>query len=133
MGNNQTSITYNWIDNNAVQGANYYRIISVGDNRSLSYSQVVKVEIGAADPSTAIYPNPVQDGVIGLQFTNMPAGKYVIRLIDNIGQVIQSDEIDHVTGSSSEQIKFNNTMAKGVYHLEVTGPGNYVNDIKVLN
>ena len=131
--NKQTSVTYNWEDNNAIQGANYYRIIGVGDNGSLSYSQVVKVEIGAANPFTAVYPNPVQDGVIGLQFTNMPAGKYVIRLIDNIGQVIQSDEIEHAIGSSSGQIKFNNTMAKGVYHLEVTGPGNYENDIKVLN
>jgi len=131
-GNSQSSVSYNWPDANAVAGTNYYRIISIGNDGTVSYSQTVQVEIGAGTPSITVYPNPVQDGVIGLQFSNMPAGKYNIRLLDAIGQVMIEQEITLAAGSSSQQIKFDPAMAKGVYHLEVTGPDNYVNTLKVI-
>jgi hypothetical protein len=79
----------------------------------------------------AIFPNPVKEGIIGLEFTNMPVGKYNVQMIDNIGQIMLRDEINHTAGSSFESIRFNPNIAKGIYHLEVTGPGEYKNDIKL--
>jgi len=128
-----SSISYNWIDANAVAGENYYRIISIGTNAVAQYSQVVKVNIGAnAAPAIAVYPNPVKGGAIGLQLTNMPAGKYSIKLLDNIGQMLVGKEIIHAGGSATETIRFNSNMAKGIYHLGIVGPGGYQNDIKVM-
>ncbi len=128
-----TSNTYDWLDANAVSGDNYYRIRSVGTNGAIQYSTVVKVNIGATAPAIAVYPNPIRGGVIGLQMTNMAKGKYGIRLIDNIGRVLMSTEIQHAGGSANQSIHYDNNLAKGVYHIEVNGPNNYKNDIKVMN
>jgi hypothetical protein len=40
-------------------------------------------------------------------------------------------EIEHTTGSA-ESMNFNKSMARGIYHLEVTGTDNYKADIKVV-
>ena len=39
-------------------------------------TQVVKVLMGTLKQDIAIYPNPITDGMIHLQFMNEPAGKY---------------------------------------------------------
>jgi len=122
---------YSWIDANAPSGDNYYRIRSVGANGVIQYSSIVKVKIGTAAPAIAVYPNPIRGGVIGLQLTNMTKGKYGIRLVDNLGQVLMATEVQHAGGSANQNIRIN-SVAKGVYHLEVNGPNNYKNDIKVM-
>ncbi len=126
------SNAYNWIDENAISGDNYYRICSVVSNGAVQYSAVVKVKTGTSIPSITVYPNPIRGGVISLQMVNMAKGKYDIQLIDNIGQVLMSTEIEHAGGSSNQIIRYKNNLTKGVYHLEVNGPDNYKNDIKVM-
>ncbi len=123
--------TYDWIDANAISGDNYYRIRSVGVNGLVQYSSTVKVKIGTGAPAIAVYPNPIRGGVIGLQLTNMDKGKYGIHLVDNLGQVLMTTEMQHAGGSANQTIRVSG-LAKGVYHLEVNGPNNYKNDIKVM-
>jgi hypothetical protein len=114
---------YNWVDAGAATGDNYYRIESIGIDGSVQYSSVVKVSIDAANPALTVYPNPVREGVIGLQFTNMPKGVYTVKLLTTLGQVLLTKQINHAGGSSSETIPFNKTLAKGVYQLEIIVPG----------
>ena len=115
---------YNWTDVNAATGDNYYRIQSIGNDGSVQYSTVAKVNIGAVNPAFAVYPNPVSNGVIGLQFTNQPQGTYIVKLLTTLGQVLVTKVINHAGGSASETIPFSRTMAKGVYQLEINSPDN---------
>jgi hypothetical protein len=129
---NLPSFNYNWIDDKAVAGDNYYRIISVSNNGTLSYSQVVKVTIGGGSGLIAVYPNPVKDGVIGLQFTNMPAGNYGVRLLSIIGQEIMNQQINHTGGSSTQQLSLSQSLAKGIYQLEIIKPDNSKASLNVM-
>jgi hypothetical protein len=124
--------TYNWLDATPVNGSNYYRIVSVGTNGQLQYSSIVEVTIGEAPVSMiAVYPNPIVGNNIGLQLTNMAQGQYRVRLLDDIGQTIQTTEFMYNGGSVVQDIQAGN-LAQGTYLLEVTGPSGSVHTLKVV-
>ena len=124
--------SYNWLDQNPVDGENYYRIVAVQANGSLSYSNIVNVETAKGAPAITAYPNPVTGGTVSLQLTNMPAGTYDVRLVDNIGQVVMVKSIIHPGGSSAQTLQLGNYLAKGNYNLQVIKPDNTTNNINLL-
>jgi hypothetical protein len=101
-------------------------------NGKTAYTSVVKVLMGSMKHDITIHPNPITDGMIHLQFLNQPEGMYGVRLLNNIGQVIVSKQISHTEGSSTELIKWNYTLAHGIYQLEVTRPDGAIKNINVL-
>jgi hypothetical protein len=130
--NNSVLSNYSWLDVNPSEGYNYYRIVSKDKNGKTAHSVVVKVLIGKGEQDISIYPNPVINGTINLQLNNQPAGMYGLRLLNNIGQVMMSKQINHAEGLSAEKIQLDKSSAHGIYQLEVTRPdGNTIN-IKVI-
>jgi hypothetical protein len=123
---------YSWADKNALEGNNFYRIKSVDQNGKVNYTQIVKVKITIAAGAISIYPNPVTNGNINLQLTNLQAGNYGVRVLNPLGQVILSKVISHAGGSSAAPIPWNYKQARGVYQLEITSPGGEVKVIKVM-
>ena len=130
--NNGNPATYLSTDTKPLEGTNYYRVKSVDIDGKSAYTNVVKVIIGSIKHDITINPNPVTDGIIHLQFLNQPEGKYGVRLLNKIGQVIMSKQISHAEGSSTELIKWNYNLAHGIYQLEVTNPGGGIKNISVL-
>jgi|GEM_PF-5944637 len=129
---NTSGGNYQWIDQNAVPGNNYYRIKSVDKSQKVVYSTVVNVLVTNLKTGISIYPNPITDAVIHLQFINQPKGKYRIRLLDPLGQLILAKQIDYAGGNGSEEIKWNYKMARGIYDLEITREDGSKVIIKVL-
>ena len=129
-GANQASVNYKWLDLNAQAGDQYYRIRSIDRSGKVQYSRIAKVNINMiADLS--IYPNPILNGVIGLQFTNMPAGKYSMKLITSLGQTVLSREVKH-GGGTSMQILRPGLLARGIYQLAITHPDKTIIILKVV-
>ena len=126
------SAIYVTADVNPLEGYNYYRVKSVDINGKTAYTNVVKVLMGSIKQDITIYPNPITDGMIHLQLMNQPEGKYGIRLLNKLGQVIVSKQINHTEGSSTEIIKWDYNLAHGMYQLEVTKPDRSVKDINVM-
>jgi hypothetical protein len=124
--------TYNWIDKSVTPGYNYYRIRSIDLNGRPSLSQIVKVLITESPSTITIYPNRITDGMVNLQLTNQSAGTYKTRLLNPVGQVITSKEINLAAGSSTQQINWEYKLAYGVYQLQVTKPDGVVKVIKVM-
>jgi hypothetical protein len=123
---------YNWLDVHVLPGYYYYRIRCIDVNGKIQYTGIVKVLIGDGKPSITIYPNPITNGIINLQLNNFPAGKYGIRLMNQLGQVIVSKQIERMAGSSIESIKWNYNLAHGLYRIEVIQPDGGLKEIKVL-
>ena len=113
-------------------GTYYYRIRMVDNKGKVSCTQNVRVQIGNGKPMITIYPNPIKDGIINLHLINEPAGKYGIRLLNPLGQVITSKQITKADGSSKETVKWDYRLSHGVYNLEVTRPDGSVHIIKVM-
>jgi hypothetical protein len=90
------------------------------------------VLVGDGKSLIKIYPNPITDGIVNLQFINQPAGKYGIRLMNNLGQIIVSKQMVRAAGSNTESIKWNYNLTHGIYQLEITQPNGEVKTIRVL-
>jgi hypothetical protein len=130
--NNNGAGTYNWVDESVTPGYNYYRIRSVDRDGRSSLSQIVKVLMTNSPSAITIHPNRITNGIVNLQLTNQPAGIYKIRLLNPVGQVITSQEMNLAAGSSTQQINWDYKLANGVYHLQVTKPDGTVKVIKVM-
>ncbi len=132
-GNNGSTAAYLSADTDPFTGNNYYRIKSIDINGKTSYSNIVKVVTGREAPGISVYPNPIVNGIINLQLVNQPKGMYGVKLVDDLGRVMFSRQIDHAEGSNTEQIKINANWAKGSYQLQVTKPDNNKVNTKILN
>ncbi|MEP7252134.1 MAG: T9SS type A sorting domain-containing protein, partial [Ginsengibacter sp.] len=133
LAKNANTSAYSWTDDNAQVGYNYYRIKSINAPGKIEYSKVVKVFIEKESSKISVYPNPIVNGIINLQLSNQPAGTYGVRLLNGVGQVIVSKQVDHADGSSVEKIKLNKNSAHGIYQIEVTKPGGSTMTINVIN
>ena len=131
-GNNNSNVDYNWLDANVITGNNFYRIRSVSLNSEVKYSTVVKVTISKGKTEYAVYPNPLGGNIINLQFINQQKGTYIVRLNNNLGQLMQSQQITHQQGSSTEAIELNSSIQRGHYVLEVIAPDKSKQSIKII-
>ncbi|MDQ6890900.1 MAG: hypothetical protein M3Z56_11560, partial [Bacteroidota bacterium] len=123
IANNIPASNYKWNDEEPVAGYNYYRIKSETIRGEVKYSDVVRAFIQKGKREIAIYPNPVKNGVINIQFLNQPEGIYQLRLLNHIGQVIISKTLNHAAGNSLEKIYFNKNLMRGLFSLEIVKPG----------
>ncbi|MBC7720878.1 MAG: hypothetical protein H7068_02580 [Pedobacter sp.] len=117
--NNSTLQSYKWYHNLPQSGSNYYRIKSVEVNGIVKFSNVVSVVIGTQPASVLVYPNPVTDGKVNLQLTNIIQGNYSINVNNNLGQKIYTTTVNHNGGSGSYLLTLP-TLAKGSYSLVMT-------------
>jgi hypothetical protein len=132
MALNKDSSGYNWNDQFVLPGTYYYRIKLIEKTGKVQYSQAVKVLIGNGKSLISIYPNPITNGIINLQFINQPGGKYGFRLMNQLGQIIVSKQIVRMNGSNTETIQWDYNLAHGVYQLQIIYPDGGMKVIKVI-
>ena len=104
------------------QWYNYYRIKTVDQDDKISYSSIVKVLISNRHQEIIIYPNPVIGHVISVQLHDMPAGKYSMMLLNNQGQKLVDEVLEHSGGSRTALITFDESLPHGIYQLQVIKP-----------
>ena len=128
---NISKATYQFPDNNPAIGNNYYRIRSLDMDGKIAYSAVVKIFNENIKSAISVYPNPLVDGKINLQFIGQPSGNYRIRLFNSAGQELLVKTINHLSDNMSETIQLRKNLPHGIYQLEITGPGGEKQLIKV--
>jgi len=131
-GTGLSSEIYSWQDNDAVAGNNYYRIVSVETEGGLSYSNVANVKLQTVNMSVSVYPNPIKNNLIGLQFTDAPEGVYNLRLLDNIGQELFTKSITHPGGTGRIPVQISGSLAGGAYTLEIINRDNTKQSVLLL-
>ena len=124
--NNAIEISYSFTDASAPSTALMYRIKSQGINNEIRYSPVAKVNALNVKPGFVISPNPVENGIVNLQFNAQQAGKYNIRIVSTEGKTIQVRSVIHAGGSSVQNIILPGTMARGTYNVEIIAPDNTI-------
>lgn len=113
---------YKWIDANAAEGANYYRIKCIDESGTFTRTQIAKVMLGKLSPELSIFPNPVEGGIMNVQFVNQAKGTYKLRLISNAGQVVYQSSLTHNGGSASQSVNLPAKSLGGTYQLEILMP-----------
>ena len=131
-GNVASVVSYQWLDENPTDGNNYYRIEPVNVDGSTQYSNIVNVLSGTAENSISVYPNPIQNNTINIEFNNQPAGNYKATLLDNAGQTVYQTEITITESNTTQALSISGTLAKGIYQLKLNGPANNNSIQKIL-
>jgi Secretion system C-terminal sorting domain len=111
---------YQCTDFAPIKGDNFYRVKAVEKTGSISYSDIIRINVSSNNTSLVLYPNPVQGNHIKLQIGHLPSGTYSIRIYNSTAQLMYSQMINHAGGSLSETVLFNN-FKRGSYLLEITG------------
>lgn len=129
---NTGSVVYTWTDKNVMAGHHYYRIKKINNDNNLSLSTIAKVLVFDNTASIKVTPNPIVGGVIQLHFANQPTGKYMVRLLNSAGQLIVAKQVVLADKISIERLKWDYTLAHGIYSIEITKPDGSLQMIKVM-
>ena len=111
--------SYLQTDNNPMKGINYYRIKATSTNGQIHYSNIVKVDFVEKNNSITIYPNPARGNNINLRFNEM-AGKYQYQIINTVGQIMTSENIQVAKAVVEKNIIFNTILPSGIYRILLT-------------
>lgn len=122
---------YNWLDEAAANGTTYYRIKIISQTGQTYYSSIAKITRDSNAPSISVYPNIITNGSITLQFNNTVKGKYDIQLINELGQLLFTKQINHSGDNAVVSIQ-TGKLAKGIYQLKIISPDSKDKVIKVL-
>jgi hypothetical protein len=112
--------SYAMFDNSPSAGTNFYRIRSIGNNGSLIYSTIVRINAAYKEQGIAIAPNPVVGKNFNLQLNNLAKGNYAIEVFNNGSQKIFSGSVSHPGGNTVQQIALPATLTRGLYNVHVT-------------
>ena len=114
-----TSGSYEFRDDNFLDGDIYYRLKMVDKDDNFAHSFIVHIYTGTkANTDLIISPNPFKNNFLfGAVFTN--AGKVTIRIIDTKGTVVKVIKKQVNIGFNSFMIDKLENISKGVYFLEL--------------
>ncbi|MES2431291.1 MAG: hypothetical protein V4556_10160 [Bacteroidota bacterium] len=130
--NIDSAITYSVPDLNIKSGKiYYYRIKSMSKAGVVAYSNVVSVVVIKNAPSIFVFPNPVRNNKIGIQFNNNVFGTYFASLTNIKGTIITSRSILH-TQNGTEYIEPPKKLSPGMYLLTVISPDGLQTTIRVV-
>jgi hypothetical protein len=110
---------YNWIDLQAIQGDNFYRIKKIGQNGSIENSGIVKISAQKKEAGILLYPNPVSNKLSILQLNNLQAGIYAIHIYNSFGQLQYHSNLLHSGGTTAQTISIPQKLADGGYTLDI--------------
>ena len=117
--NNSIGGDYDFFDANPLPGVSFYRIKNYDLDGKSSFSQVIRVNRDKTIKGLSLYPNPVSNGIVLLQGSDLRRGNYKINIFGANGQEIFRQQISHNGGTISQSIELPVTISKGVYMLSM--------------
>ncbi len=132
VGGGGATLQYSWLHVQPIKGDNFYRIKSIGTGNEVSYSNIVKANISGDASFITVYPNPIKDGMIGLSMNNQPAGYYEVKLYSSTSQLVINKRINYTGGNQRLVIPAGQSLAKGVYSLQLLLPDNRKQVFKIM-
>jgi hypothetical protein len=120
--NNATGSKYTFVDNNALDGSNYYRLVMVDIDGRSQYSNTIVVNTECNNVNIKLLPNPVTSIAT---VTGLKAGDKI--------QVISSDgriEMERIAGANTADLDMS-SLPYGVHLVQVLRNGFAISHIKV--
>lgn len=118
--NQNDAQSYNNFDASPFAGTSFYRIKAVEVDGKISYSKLLKVEIGKTQKGIALYPNPVTGSDLTIGFTAVK-GQYTLGVVNSVGQKVFTQTLSHQGGTVSQSISLPASVKPGMYTMLLTG------------
>ncbi len=72
----------------------------------------------------SIYPNPVVNNRISVQFSKVPKGDYTVELTDVLGRSVMLRKVNVANRDQLQVLPLNESNSKGIYMVKVYDAGN---------
>ncbi len=130
--NNGQSGNYQFVDSLVGSDVVFYRLKSVDFDGSKSNSNIVRVSVSGGKNKPYVSPNPIENKLIKLYFTEQPKGKYMVSILDAKGQQIKSVQYFVTDTNKSYKLSAKEILHTGIYYLKIDGPNNIQTVIPVV-
>ncbi len=131
-GNSSTTVEYNFVDGNSLNGVSYYRLKQVDKDGQYVYSNTVVIRSGGASNRVLISPNPARGNTV-ISLSLGKAEVLSVRLIDNMGRTAKTYNVSGVPGMNQFYLNDLSNLPSGVYNLEITGSSTRIRERLVKN
>ena len=118
-GNN----SYNYTDNNPLNGLNYYRIKGNSNNGQIQFSNIITIKFGSKQPTLLVAPNPVEYHLLNLKVAQLKKGVYTLKISDVLGRLISKRLLLYDGVSGTIKTSLPQTIKAGVYYVKLIGEG----------
>jgi hypothetical protein len=118
-GNN----SYNYTDNNPLNGLNYYRIKGNSNNGQIQFSNIITIRFGSKQPTLLVAPNPVEYHLLSLKVVQLKKGVYTLQISDAIGRLVSKRLLFYDGVSGTIKTSLPQTIKSGVYYVKLIGEG----------
>jgi hypothetical protein len=117
-GNSSASLTYDFTDNNPVDGNNYYRLKVVDLDGSFSYSNIINIPVSetVVNNFTRVYPNPT-GGLLNVEIQSTEPFDTKIIVYDVLGKKLEDKASSLNKGINTIQFNFSQ-LANGSYVIQ---------------
>ena len=110
---------YSFFDANPLPGVNFYRLKNIDMDGKSGYSNVVKVNLDKNIKGFTLYPNPVRNGLVSFQSSDLSKGNYSVNIFNANGQQVYSQRFNHSGGSVNQTIQLPAGVRSGMYTMQV--------------
>jgi len=125
VGNIHLQEDYSCFDRSPFATSNFYRIRAVGVDGSVTYSQVVRVDVNEKIVTLNLYPNPVRGKQLSVQLSGVKKGNYSIAVYNKTGQWVAGKQLKHPGGSMTETLELPQTARPGIYSMMIRDENEY--------
>jgi hypothetical protein len=132
LSNNDLSYEYSFNDINAKTSVNYYRVKAISNDGQIQYSKIVKLDALNTENTIFVYPNPVKDNFINIQFENNLTGLYSIMLSDIAGKNIFNKNYNISVNKGSIKVVLPKNTFSGNYLLKIIQPNGDISTQLIL-
>ncbi|MBS4042924.1 MAG: T9SS type A sorting domain-containing protein [Chitinophagaceae bacterium] len=117
--NTLSNFNYELIDENPINGVNYYQIKSISVNGVKQFSKVATVVFNEQKASMILYPNPIKGKQFIIQLTNLNDGIYNLSILSLGGKLIEQQKIQYQEIQRNHQINLSKTLSSGMYLIRI--------------
>ena len=118
--NNGNNVSYRFTDI-LQQPISYYRVLIKTVQGVEIWSNAVKINEAKNVYVFTINPNPVVDNKIHLSISGFEKGKHNAILMNHLGQILQTFDIEVLPGLNNKVLKINDILPQGFYILMLGG------------
>jgi hypothetical protein len=119
---NNGSGVYSFLNKKATAAEHFYRIKANSIGGLVQYSAIVKVAgiKASANSNISVYPNPVANKQMNVQFNNQATGNYGVKLINSNGSTVYQNNVTVNSNNLVRTMPLQNNTAAGTYQLIIT-------------
>ena len=113
-GGIKTETTYSF-DDNEIKALQFYRLKQIDINGKPTYSNIIRVNRDDITNAKVIFSNKITS-ILALRIIDMPADQLSLKIIDNSGREVRSQNVRIAPGENSVQLN-TGSLPSGFYYL----------------